>query len=205
MPKQVDHDVRRTAIAQALWRVAQLRGLERVSLREVATEAEMSLGQLQHYFPNRQELMKFAMDFMSRKNVERVTERLIAVDGTDHAARLRAIAMEMLPVDEHARVGSLLNIDFLLEAARNDDLRDHVRQRTAALRGLLEGQIALAVQSGDIAPDRDARTEAALLIGLADGLRTHYHLGAHTADEVVSLMEEHLARLFAKPAEKKSR
>ncbi|QPP09017.1 TetR/AcrR family transcriptional regulator [Streptomyces bathyalis] len=205
MPKQVDHDARRTAIAQALWRVARVRGLERVSLREVATEAEMSLGQLQHYFANRQDLMKFAMEFMSRKNVERVTERLITVGGTEHTARLRAIVMEMLPIDEDARVGSLLNIDFLLEAARNDDLRDHVKQRTAALRGLLEGQIALAVQAGDISADRDARTEAALLIGLADGLRTHFHLGTHTADEVVSLMEQHLARLFGGPGEEKRR
>lgn len=205
MPKQVDHDARRTAIAQALWRVARVRGLERVSLREVATEAEMSLGQLQHYFANRQDLMKFAMEFMSRKNVERVTERLITVGGTEHAARLRAIVMEMLPIDEDARVGSLLNIDFLLEAARNDALRDHVKQRTAALRGLLEGQIALAVQAGDISPDRDARAEAALLIALADGLRTHFHLGTHTAVEVVSLMEQYVARLLGGPGEEERR
>jgi AcrR family transcriptional regulator len=196
VPKQVDHDARRTAIAQALWRVARVRGLERVSLREVAKEAGMSLGQLQHYFADRQQLMVFAMEFMSRKNVERVTERLIAVDGTDHGKRLRAIALEMLPVDEDARVESLLNIDFLPEAARNDALREHVRQRTAALRGLLEGQIALALQAGDVSPDRDARTEAALLIALADGLRTHFHLGTHTAQEAVALMDVQLDRLL---------
>jgi TetR/AcrR family transcriptional regulator, transcriptional repressor of bet genes len=205
VPKQVDHDARRTAIAEALWRVARVRGLEKVSLREVATEAGMSLGQLQHYFANRQQLMVFAVEFMSRKNVERVTGRLIAVDGADHRARLRAIVLEMLPVDEDARVGSQLNIDFLLEAARNDDLREHVRQRTAALRGLLEGQIALAVQAGDVSPDRDARDEAALLIALADGLRTHFHLGTHTADEVVSLMEGHLDRLLGDSEGRKPR
>jgi TetR/AcrR family transcriptional repressor of bet genes len=199
VPKQVDHDARRAAIAQALWQVARVRGLERLSLREVASKAGMSLGQLQHYFASRQELLVFAMEFMSRKNVERVTERLIAVDDADHVARLRAIVLEMLPIDEDARVGSLLNIDLLLEAARHEALRDRVRQRTAGLRTLLEGQIALAVQSGDISPECDPRAEAALLISLADGLRTHYHLGAHTADEALSLMEGHLSRLFGEP------
>ncbi|RAJ70144.1 TetR family transcriptional regulator [Streptomyces sp. Amel2xB2] len=205
MPKQVDHDVRRTAIAQALWRVAKVRGLERVSLREVATEAGMSLGQLQHYFSSRQDLMRFAMEFIRRKNVERVTERLAGVDDADHVARLRAIVMEMLPTDEESRVGSLLNIDFMLEAARNDELREHARQRMAALRGLLEGQIALAVQAGDVSPECDPRSEAAVLIALSDGLRSHFHLGTHTAAEVVSLMDRHLERLFAGSAAQKAR
>jgi TetR/AcrR family transcriptional regulator, transcriptional repressor of bet genes len=196
VPKRVDHDARRAAIARALWKVARVRGLERVSLREVASEAGMSLGQLQHYFASRQELLVFAMEFMTRKNVERVAERLIAVDGADPVARLRAMVLEMLRIDEDARVESLLSIDLLLEAARHEALRDRARRRTAGLRNLLEGQIALAVQAGDISPDRDPRAEAALLIGLADGLRTHCHLGAHTADEVLSLMEGHLSRLF---------
>ncbi|WP_228002395.1 TetR/AcrR family transcriptional regulator [Nocardia australiensis] len=196
MPKQVDHDARRTAIAEALWRVALVRGLDRVTLREVAAEAGISLGQLQHYFGGRQELMIFAMEFMSRKNVERVTERLILMGEGGRAARLRAIVMEMLPIDEDSRAGSSINIDFLLEAARNDVLRENVRQRTGALRELLEGQIALAVQAGEIASDRDPATEAGLLICLADGLRTHFLLGMYTAEEVLALMEAHLARLL---------
>ncbi|WP_158889196.1 TetR/AcrR family transcriptional regulator [Amycolatopsis anabasis] len=199
MPKQVDHEARRTLIAKALWRVAQARGLDRVSLREVATEAGISLGQLQHYFASRDEMLLFAMEFISQKNVERVAQRMLTFADPEPRARLRAIALEMLPVDDKAKAGSLMNISFQLEAARNETLRDYARRQVNALRSVLEGAVALAIQSGDIAADRDPRTEAALLIGLADGLRGNFHLGVHTADETVELLESHLARLFGDP------
>lgn len=200
MPKQVDHEARRTRIATALWRVAEARGLDRVSLREVATEAGISLGQLQHYFANREEMLLFAMRFIGRRNVERTTERIMALGDSGPRVRLRAIVREMLPIDDKAEAGSLMNLSFLLEAARNETLGEFARQRVLALRHLLEGQLALAIQSGDIDAAREPRTEATLLISLADGLRTNVHLGVHTAGEAVGLMDEHLARLLADPA-----
>jgi AcrR family transcriptional regulator len=196
VPKQVDHEARRTQIAKALWRVAQARGLDRVSLREVAAAADMSLGQLQHYFTNREDMMVFAVEFMNRKNVERVAERMLAAGSQTPRARLRAIVLEMLPVGQAAEAGSLINISFLLEAARSEPLRDYARKRALALRGVLEGQIALAMRAGDVEGSRDPAAEAALLVSLADGLRANFHLGVHTAEETVALMDGQLDRLF---------
>ncbi|HVV20273.1 MAG TPA: TetR family transcriptional regulator C-terminal domain-containing protein [Pseudonocardiaceae bacterium] len=196
MPRQVDHERRRTEIATALWRVAAAKGLDKVSLRDVAKEAGISLGQLQHYFSSRDEMLLFAMEFIGRKNVERVAARMMTLDDPQPRARLKAIVMEMLPVEEKAEAGSLMNISFRLEAARNTALRDYARQQVIGLRGVLEGAIALAIQSGDIASDRDPRTEAALLVALADGLRSDFHLGVRTGPQTVALMESHLDRLF---------
>jgi hypothetical protein len=39
MPRQVDHDLRRRQIAEAVWRLAARGGLENVTLRQVAAEA----------------------------------------------------------------------------------------------------------------------------------------------------------------------
>ncbi|WP_160150491.1 TetR/AcrR family transcriptional regulator [Nonomuraea solani] len=195
MPRRVDHDERRTGIARALWRVAEAKGLDRVSLREVAAEAGMSLGRLQHYFGTREDMMVFAVEFMNKRNVERVAERMLAMGGQDPLTRLRAIVMEMLPVDARAQAGSLINVSFLLEAARSEPLGEYARKRALALRGLLEGQIALAMRAGRLDPRLDPEAEAALLVGLADGLRAGFHLGALTAERTVELMEIHLARL----------
>ncbi|GLY68981.1 TetR/AcrR family transcriptional regulator [Amycolatopsis taiwanensis] len=200
MPRHVDHEQRRTEIATALWRVAEARGLDKVSLREVATEAGISLGRLQHYFASREEMLLFAMEFISRKNVERVAARMMTLGDPPPRARLKAIVMEMLPVDDKAETGSLMNLSFQLEAARNPTLRDHATQQVIALRSVLEGAIALAMQSGDIESGRDPRTEAALLIALADGLRSGFHLGVHSAAQTVALMESHLGRLFTAEA-----
>ncbi|MGA8114088.1 MAG: TetR/AcrR family transcriptional regulator [Actinocatenispora sp.] len=196
VPRRVDHEERRTRIATALWRVATARGLDRVSLREVATEAGVSLGQLQHYFPSRDDLLVFAMEFMRRKNVERVTQRVAALGSPAASARLRAIAREMLTLDDRSVAGSLMNFTFLLEGIHNETLRGYARSQGLALRGVLEHHIGLAVAEGDIPVDRDPRREATALMGLADGLRAGFHLGLHTADEAWAVMDGQLARLF---------
>lgn len=49
-PKRVDHDERRTQIAEALIRVAGRRGLHPVGMRDVAAEAGVSLQLVQYYF-----------------------------------------------------------------------------------------------------------------------------------------------------------
>ena len=48
MPKIVDHDARRAAIAEALWRVAERDGVEGVTMRAVAREAGWSTGVVTH-------------------------------------------------------------------------------------------------------------------------------------------------------------
>ena len=196
MPRQVDHEARKTAIARALWRVAEARGLDKVSLREVATEAGISLGQLQHYFANRDEMMVFAMEFMGRKNVERVAARMLELGDPSPRARLRAIAHEMLPLDDRAKAGSLMQLSFQLEAARSESLRAFAERQSAALRSVLEGTIALAIRSGDVPPDRDPVEEAALLVALGQGLRSDFHSGALTAEQTVALMDRYLDRVL---------
>ena len=57
MPKKVDHQERRTLIADALMRVAADQGLEAVSLRHVAAAAGVSSGMVQHYFRTKDEMM----------------------------------------------------------------------------------------------------------------------------------------------------
>lgn len=66
-PKQVDHRGRREAIARALWRVVEQRGVTQLTMRVVAQEAGMSLGQLRHYFASRTTMLSFAMDFASEQ------------------------------------------------------------------------------------------------------------------------------------------
>ena len=48
MPRKVDHDERRRHIVGALLRIAGTQGLDAVSMREVAQEAGVSLGAVQH-------------------------------------------------------------------------------------------------------------------------------------------------------------
>lgn len=80
MPKQVDHRERREAIAQALWRVVEQQRWPRATMREVAREAEVSLGQLQHYFSSRTAMLTFAMEFAAEQTSDRVARALTRLD-----------------------------------------------------------------------------------------------------------------------------
>src|SRR5689334_10714232 len=84
MPKQVDHRERRETIARALWRVVEQRGIAHASVREVAQEAGISHGAVQHYFATREEMLVFAMDFASEQTSLRVAEGVRGLGDPPH-------------------------------------------------------------------------------------------------------------------------
>ena len=56
MPKVVDHSARRLAFAEAAFRVISKRGLARVTVREIASEAGFTTGALVHYFKSKDQI-----------------------------------------------------------------------------------------------------------------------------------------------------
>src|SRR2546422_6311494 len=91
MPKQVDHEARRQQLAEAVCRLAASQGLEAVSLRHVAAEAGVSMGQVQHYFSTKDELLLFAFRVVSERAEQRFAAAAGAVpEGARPGALVRA-------------------------------------------------------------------------------------------------------------------
>ncbi|MBT2384794.1 TetR/AcrR family transcriptional regulator [Streptomyces sp. ISL-11] len=197
MPKRVDHEERRRRIAEALWRIACARGLDGASLRDVAAEAGISLGQLQHYFSSKDEMLVFALGHISDLAARRVGERLSTLPGTP-APRdvLRESVREMLPLDEKSRTGHLVQIAYFVRAVHDERLRGHAKEGVPALREFFAGQVRSGIDRGEIAPDRNPDTEAALLIALIDGLGSYALLEVWPAEEALRMLDAHLERLF---------
>lgn len=61
MPRVVDAEARRAELAAATRRVVLRRGMEGVTLRDVAQEAGWSIGILQHYFKSKDELLRYSI------------------------------------------------------------------------------------------------------------------------------------------------
>ena len=53
VPRVVDTNARRDEICRAVWTVIARDGVEAVTLRAVAHTAGVSVGRIQHYYPNR--------------------------------------------------------------------------------------------------------------------------------------------------------
>ncbi|MFF7729733.1 TetR/AcrR family transcriptional regulator [Streptomyces sp. NPDC008001] len=197
MPKRVDHEERRRAIAEALWRIACARGLDGASLRDVAAEAGISLGQLQHYFSSKDELLVFALKYLSGLAEGRIRTRLMRL-AAPPAPRdvLRETVMEMLPLDDESRTGNLVQIAYFVRALHDERLRDHAKEGVPALRAFFAGQVREGIARGEVEASRDPDAEAMLLIALTDGLTTHLLLDACAPEEARELLDAHLGRLF---------
>ncbi|MFF4738444.1 TetR/AcrR family transcriptional regulator [Streptomyces sp. NPDC001262] len=196
MPKQVDHHERRQAIARALWRVVEQRGVTHLTVREVAREAGMSHGQLQHYFATREAMLSFAMDFASEQTSLRVGRGLQELGDEPHPRDvLRLMLTEMLPLHADARATSRMSAAFVLEALHNENF--HARARDGMTQGklLVEQLIRQAIADGHIGSDRDPVTEAHLLLALT-GFTTLLELGVIEPREALAAVDHHLDRLF---------
>ncbi|MEU0549019.1 TetR family transcriptional regulator [Micromonospora sp. NPDC005979] len=190
MPKKVDHQQRRTLIADALMRVAADQGLEAVSLRHVATEAGVSAGMVQHYFRTKDEMMAFALSVVRERSQIRVTEAVARL-GEAPAPRLllRTIIAALLPLDAHTRDDGRVALAFLAYTA----------VRPTAATGLREGTAQLTAFIASVLPTNDVAAAAGLL-ALMEGLGVYLLGGQYTAEQALDALDAQLDLLFGTPA-----
>lgn len=198
MPKRVDRDARRRAIAEALWRVAIRHGLEDVSLRHVAAEAGVSMGMVQHYFAGKDEMLLFALETLNDHVTQRVAESIRVLPSPhDPRALVRVVLVEMLPLDEERRDDAIVGLAFLAQAAMHPKIAGILRASVAQLEEFISGQIRRAQEGGEIHGDRDAVRETGTLLALADGLTAHILAGQRTLEAALVALDEYLGHLFS--------
>lgn len=196
MPKQVDHRERRETIAHALWRVVDQQGWPRATMREVAHEAGVSLGQLQHYFSSRTAMLTFAMEFAAEQTSGRVTHALTGSNGTPHPREvLRVVLTEMLPLHADSRATSRMNAAYVLEALHDPELREVARIGLREGRDLVERLVRDAIADGHIPSDRDPTIETDLILALT-GFTPLLDLGVIEPRAALAAVDQHLDRLF---------
>ena len=117
IPRRVDRAQRRARIADAILRIAATRGLDEVSLRDVAAEAGVSMGQVQHYFATKSEMLKFACAYMVEQTRQAIADAL--GDGPqpaqleDQPARARLAHREALALARE--LGDMAGIAHILQ------------------------------------------------------------------------------------------
>lgn len=196
MPKQVDHHERRESIAHALWRIVDQQGWARATMRAVAREAGVSLGQLQHYFSSRAEMLSFAMEFASDRTSLRVTQHIAGLPQPPHPREvLRVILIELLPLQADARATSRMNAAYVLEAMHDPALHQQVAAGLRDGRAKVEHLIRQAMDDGHIGPDHDPAIETDLILALT-GFAPLLELGVVTPQAALTAIDQHLDRLF---------
>jgi AcrR family transcriptional regulator len=199
MPKKVDHRSRRNTIAEAVWQVSAHGGIEAVTMRHVAAAAGMSLGQVQHYFTTKDELLAFAHELLTDRVAARVSQREDPPDAEEPRPRdiVREALAELLPLDEERAVEAHYLLMFLARSAVSADFGARLGKAHADLHAFVADQIRRGQRRGMVAVHLDAAREARTLLAVLDGLTAHVLVGHHTAQDAEQALDDHLDGLFS--------
>ncbi|MEU7833705.1 TetR/AcrR family transcriptional regulator [Nonomuraea sp. NPDC049129] len=201
MPKQVDHDARRRQLTEALLRIAGTRGLRAVSMREIATEAGVSLRVVQYYFKNKQALLDSGLAELGARMDRRVKQRAAAAAaGLSTRDVFAAVLGVIIPSDEQSRLDSLAWTAYYTAALTDPALAAAGLTLPNALENFLTVRMTAAQQAGEIDPDRDPRIEVAGLLALVNGLTSSVLSGQRSREAAIKIIDYHLDRLFGPAA-----
>lgn len=196
MPKQVDHEQRHRLITGALWRIAADSGLEAASLSQIAAEAGVSKGMVQHYFSSKEELFAAATSELKARVEQRLWRSLrTGPRPTTPSDTLGAVLFGLLPTDEESRIEALVENAFFIRALKQPDVADRFREGRVQLLTLLADYIRSGQRTGELNEDLDADNEAEVLLALVGGLGESLLLGHHTAAGANSVLQYHLTRM----------
>ena len=169
MPRVVDHELRRSQLAEALWQVVREQGIHQVSVRTVAARAGTSPSALRHYFATQDELLAFAL----RSTVERVTARLVpllpGLRGRDGAQQLLE---QLLPLDADRRDETQVYLAFVVRAHLDPSLRAIRDEAEAGSRRAARHAVQLLADDGPL-PGRELEALTDRTYALVDGLALH--------------------------------
>lgn len=168
MPKQVDHEQRRIEIIEATWRIIARGGFAAATMREIAAEAGFANGGLKHYFVNKDELLVAAF----QRTFYRINERAALATGDKSGlAAIRALCMQMLPLDQERQVESRVTVAFWDRAASNPVLMKVHADSHAIWRHFFEQHLELARSTGEIQEDVATALVVDELLWLTTGLQ----------------------------------
>lgn len=123
MPKKIDHAERKDQIIEAMFRIIHHSGFENATLRQIAKEAELSLGSVQHFFPKQKDIYMLAMDVIYERFEERMQNVIQENEGAFKNA-VRMIKQIVQANTEEERMENDIWMKFSIMATMNPEYHE---------------------------------------------------------------------------------
>lgn len=170
MPKIVDHQQRKERLAEAAWRVIQRDGLDGLSVRRVADEANLSLGALRYYFETADELTAFSMRLVS----QRANARIENLPFTGNIRLdMEMVIGELLPLDETRLTEARVWLAFAGKAISSPAIRALSLEVHDQLYSGFRPAIEAMINKQSTNETADVELETKALHAFVDGLVVH--------------------------------
>lgn len=192
MPRVVDPDQRRAVLAAAAIRVIAENGLEGTKLREVASEAGWTTGALTHYFSDKRELLKFAM----QSSLEHLHSRHLA-DIAVRGDALSVVLEQALPLDEDRLRHWKVTLALTTQSFTDPELAQLKRRAYRRWRRSIAAALAEGITDGRFSAGLDPENTADELIALVDGvaLQALFDPERWPAEKQLSFLSRHVSSL----------
>jgi TetR/AcrR family transcriptional repressor of bet genes len=165
MPRLVDRDQQRLELAWAACRAIASKGIERVTIRDVAAEAGRSTGMVTHYFADKESLLVAALTTATEACHARLLKRALA-DPTN----LRGVLSESLPLNAQVRLEWAVWVNYWATAATSGTLGAEQRRHYNSWHLIIEGVLTALKETGRIRDEIEPAAAADLLMTIVDGL-----------------------------------
>lgn len=183
---------KRGEILQGVLTVIAQEGLPAVSFRNVAREAGVSVGRVQHYFGSKNELVRGAvthlLDLARRANPE------TQADPADPRTLEELLTHSLAPAAE-SRAGTSIYYSFLAASVADPWIAECLAEARTGLVGAV-GE-CLAARRGPRATDAD---DAERLVLLCEGATQAVFIGAITADQARGAINRAIEQVSGAPA-----
>ncbi len=192
MPKLVDHDDRRSRLAEAAADVIAGQGLDATGLREVARASDLTTGAVTHYFTSKAALIDAAYDAVMDRLLDRQAEQLPGgVTPEAVVAQLAAV----LPGDAAGVRDWRVWLAFSARAIVDPGMQQRHRSYYARITAGLAAEFARGSDDGKAVAD--------LVVAILDGLGTRMLLepGDWPPDRVTATLARAMPLLFPNPDE----
>lgn len=167
MPKIVDHEERRNAIAAAAARIIAERGIDDVPMVAIAEAAGVTTGAVTHYFQDKDEVILAALRWADGAMQARAAR---AFEKHDDVV---SIILAALPTNEESRIEWLVWAVFADRATRTPELHAEHRARSHQWQELAKRVLGEMREQGALDTRINIDLEAKLAVALIDGLGYH--------------------------------
>lgn len=193
--RRVGQNQRPAQLADVIVGIVAERGVDAVSVREVAARAGVSIGTVQHYFPTKDQMLAFAVDRVGEHVVARM-QKITA--GRSIGEGMRKVLLELLPLDTRRTDEAKVWLSFLTRAIFTPDLLRRAQQTGRAIEEQVADTIRRAQELDDATPDIDADRAAKVLYTLIDGLTTRALTDPERIDpaETTAILDSYLHQVF---------
>ncbi|MEO1348807.1 MAG: TetR/AcrR family transcriptional regulator [Cyanobacteria bacterium J06635_15] len=190
---------RRLEVSEAAWRVIVREGLDRTSMRAIAQEMNCTTGVVTHYFRDKQELIRFALNQVTERLQVLMQIALEDVSGTDRLVKLLTV---FLPFDAERQDILKVWVAFLGYAVGREALMAEHQQSAAQLREVIIQELKALQSANLIRADVAPEIEANALLALANGVSLDSLIQAKrlSPDQQQLVIQRYVNELLTNPA-----